>query len=257
MILFLDRLPLYSWIQEQGGLTYRHWSVSLPILVTPRHGDVASALRSRVQRWVFDPAYTGEAYAWRSHLEEAGLDPTVGQRGIARSRSAFGNEERLPIRSASLWLVSNLPGLHDQPFLLPLLSGIVFRDAPAPDPEFHRPLLGVRLLLRAGLKVQTDFARATVSVWTPGSWRDSLTVTMRRLATGFARRPPGGGTWSKRCSGDGVEALRQQPLEQHVEEPHRPCRTTLNVPIPRFRVGAPELSGVPFLFPLPADLIAG
>jgi hypothetical protein len=64
-------------------------------------------------------------------------------------------------------LCSNLPTLRNPPYRLDLTSGVVFRDAPAPDAEFHRPLLGMRVLLRAGVKVKIDFAKATVSLWTP------------------------------------------------------------------------------------------
>ena len=35
-----------------------------------------------------------------------------------------------------------------------------------PDPQFHRPLIGLRAL-RAGLKVDIDCGHATVSVWVP------------------------------------------------------------------------------------------
>jgi hypothetical protein len=36
-----------------------------------------------------------------------------------------------------------------------------------PDPEFHQPLRGLHPLLRAGLKVELDFAQETTSVWIP------------------------------------------------------------------------------------------
>jgi hypothetical protein len=120
---------------------------------------------------------------------EAGLDPTVGLAGIARSRSAFGAAEHLPIRAATLWLVSNLPSRRAKPFPLPVVAGIAFRDAVAPENESLRPLLGMRVLLRAGVKVQIDCARATVSVWTPGPWYQSLSLELRRLVTGFATVP--------------------------------------------------------------------
>ena len=36
-----------------------------------------------------------------------------------------------------------------------------------PDPEFHRPLVGMRALLRARLRVELDFVGKTLSLWTP------------------------------------------------------------------------------------------
>jgi hypothetical protein len=36
-----------------------------------------------------------------------------------------------------------------------------------PDPEFHRALVGMRPLVRAGLKLEIDFANRAVSLWTP------------------------------------------------------------------------------------------
>lgn len=36
-----------------------------------------------------------------------------------------------------------------------------------PDPQFQRPLIGIRALRSAGLKVEIDFFHDTVSVWIP------------------------------------------------------------------------------------------
>jgi hypothetical protein len=36
-----------------------------------------------------------------------------------------------------------------------------------PDPQFQRPLIDIRALRSARLRVETDFASDTVSVWTP------------------------------------------------------------------------------------------
>jgi hypothetical protein len=38
-----------------------------------------------------------------------------------------------------------------------------------PDPQFQRPLIGVKALRAAGLKAEIDSAHDTVSVWTPDS----------------------------------------------------------------------------------------
>ena len=74
---------------------------------------------------------------------------------------------QVPVRLADLWLESNLPQLP--PFYLPLQGGIAFLDqrVVTPDPEFHRALIGLRPLVRAGLKLEVDFASRTISLWTP------------------------------------------------------------------------------------------
>jgi len=74
----------------------------------------------------------------------------------------------VPIRTADIWLVSNLPGQSLAPFRVELNRGLPFRDVGrVPDPHFERPLIGIRALRRAGLRIEIDFAYDTVSVWTP------------------------------------------------------------------------------------------
>jgi hypothetical protein len=91
---------------------------------------------------------------------------------------------------ADLWLVSNLLPLRDKPFRLALDPGAAFRNVlQRPDPEFHRPLVGIRPLLRAGLTVTINFAGATVSVWVPGPWYRNAALMARRIVTGYATVP--------------------------------------------------------------------
>ena len=74
----------------------------------------------------------------------------------------------VPVRDVDLWLVSNIPALQATPFRLVLHRGLAFLDSPAlPDPEHQRPLVGIRAMRSAGLRVEIDFAADTVSVWTP------------------------------------------------------------------------------------------
>ncbi len=78
--------------------------------------------------------------------------------------------DRLPFHCGtdSTWLVSNLLGQPLEPYRLVLRRGLPFQDTPmVPDPHFQRPLLGIRALRTAGLRVEVDFAHDTVSVWTP------------------------------------------------------------------------------------------
>jgi hypothetical protein len=124
---------------------------------------------SPILEWFLDTGHAAEAFAWRHHLTRAGLDPR--QRlapGAAALTSSLGGKILAPIREVDLWLVSNVPSLQGAPFRLRLERGLPFRDVPAvPDPHYHRPLIGMRALRRAGLRVEIDFAADVVSVWTP------------------------------------------------------------------------------------------
>ena len=80
----------------------------------------------------------------------------------------MGGRILAPIREADLWLVSNVAAYRNRPARLPLERGLPFRDVPVlPDPHYHRPLIGMRALRRAGLRVELDFVADVVSVWTP------------------------------------------------------------------------------------------
>ena len=186
MILFLDRLPLSSWTDLTRTPPVRRWSVPLPVLLTAA-GVLAPLPDAVPRRWALDTAFTGDAFAWRPHLEGAGLDPDVEQAAPVRFGSSLGASTLLPVRMADLWLVSNLPALRGRPFRLALDPGVAFRNVPQrPDPEFHRPLVGIRPLLHHGLTVTIDFARATVSVWVPGPWYRNVLLVLRRILTGRA-----------------------------------------------------------------------
>jgi hypothetical protein len=168
--LFLDRFPFHCWTDHTRIPPQEHWSVVLPVVLT-EPGLATPLPAAPTQLRVFDTGTRGEAFAWRQHLVSAGLDPDTDRYPQSVTiTSAVGGKEALPIRPALLWLVSNLPAFQGTPWRLELLPGLPFRDAPNyPDPEFHRPLLGLRPLLRTGLKVELDFARKTVCLWTPDS----------------------------------------------------------------------------------------
>jgi hypothetical protein len=101
-----------------------------------------------------------------------------------------GGPQEFPLRSATLWLVSNLPALRESPYRIDLGRGIAFRDVGfLPDPESNCPLLGMRALEMAGLKVMMDFDTRTVSLWVPGSWYPSAWLSARRVSSGFATVP--------------------------------------------------------------------
>jgi len=166
VVLLLDRLPLHCWTDHTRTSPIQHWSVRIPVILSPAGGPPPSNAPPRP--WVLDTGFSGEAFAWRHHLEEANLDPDQ-ERGIPLSLrwSATGQRAQVPVREGDLWIVSNKPGVG--PFCLSLDGGIAFIDqrVATPDPEFHRALIGMRALRRARLRVEIDFAGSTVSIQTP------------------------------------------------------------------------------------------
>lgn len=188
MVLFIDRLPLYSWVPSRRATPLL--SVSFPVIVTD--WGASSHPRARPQRWALDTRFTGEAYAWRQHLREAGLNPDTRRNGYVSLTPLGGAPQSFPLRVAALWLVSNLPAWRGWPYRLELAKGIAFRDVGVlPNPDGNSPLLGMRALESAGLKVLIDFAGRTVSVWVPGSWHQQAWLLMRRMASGLATEPVG------------------------------------------------------------------
>jgi hypothetical protein len=168
MPLFIDRLPFQSWVDHTKTPPVLHWSVVLPVLITDAGLPVPPPGLS-VQHWCLDTGYTGDVFAWRHHLLAAGLDPDRDRMpGWVTVTSSVSGKLQVPIRSADLWLVSNLPSFQSSPYRLALDRGIPFRNVPnQPDPHLNRPLVGMRTLQRAALRVELDYAKTTVSVWTP------------------------------------------------------------------------------------------
>jgi len=53
-------------------------------------------------------------------------------------------------------------------FRIALAPGILYHNVTSlPDPQFNRPLIGLKALREAGLRVEIDFAADVVSVWMP------------------------------------------------------------------------------------------
>jgi hypothetical protein len=188
VLLFIDRLPLYYWMPP-GALAERPLlSVCLPIIVTDPDREPHS--RARPPRWALDTRFTGEAFAWRHHLELAGLNPEALRSGSTHLTPLGGPQQEFPVRAAHLWLVSNIPALWGTPYHIALEDGIAFRNVRSlPNPQSNCPLLGMRALESSGLKVLIDFAGGTVSVWVPEPWYRSAWLSVRRLASGFATTP--------------------------------------------------------------------
>src|SRR5262249_31670230 len=77
----------------------RFLSVSLPLIVT--NPDTRPRARARPQRWALDTRFTDEAFAWRHHLIEAGLDPD-GLRSGFTYLTPLGSAPRCPVVSQQL-----------------------------------------------------------------------------------------------------------------------------------------------------------
>lgn len=167
MPLFIDRLPFHQWTDPTRTPALTYWTVVLPVILTEptllRQPTVAG-----VQEWMLDTGNRGEAFAWRHHLIHAGIDPDQSRMPQSMTIRTVSGRLTVPVRDADLWLVSNIPALQSMPCRITLHRGLPFHDVPTlPDPQFQRPLLGIRALRSAKLRVEIDFSSDTVSVWTP------------------------------------------------------------------------------------------
>jgi hypothetical protein len=164
--LLLDGLPLHCWIDRTHSPPTQHWSVRIPVI--PSAAGNLSPPASPLQNRTLDTGFSGEAFAWRHQLEAAGLDPDQ-ERGtpLTLRWSATNQRVQVPVREADLWIIGNVPGAA--PYCVPLDGGVAFLDRRVAvlDPELQRSLIGIRVLRRAKLKFELDFARDTVSMWTP------------------------------------------------------------------------------------------
>jgi hypothetical protein len=105
-------------------------------------------------------------------------------------RTANDAIESLPIRRAAIWLVSNIPALHQTPYRLRPLPGLPFYPRSPRRTTHLYPLLGIGAFQRARLKVKIDFDAGTLSVWTPGPWHRGAWQSSRRLPGRFATLSP-------------------------------------------------------------------
>jgi hypothetical protein len=167
MPLIIDRLPFHCWIDATRSPPVSHWTIVLPVLLT-EPGLAAPPATAKIQEWVLDIGNRGEALAWRHHLLQAGLDPNQKRFPQTIAIRTVAGTIAVPIRDADLWLVSNLSGSPLVPHRMVLERGLPFLDTPKlPDPNYQRPLIGLRALRRAGLRIEADCAYDVVSVWVP------------------------------------------------------------------------------------------
>jgi hypothetical protein len=165
--LFIDRLPFHCWTDATRTPPLPQWTIVLPIVLT---GPtlLTPPLVTSATDWLLDTGNRGEAFAWRHHLIQAGLDPDQNRLPLPMIIRTVAGQLTVPARYAHLRLVSNIPALHPTPYRMVLHRGLPFHDVPTrPDPLLQRPLIGIRALRSAGLRMEIDFAGDTISIWTP------------------------------------------------------------------------------------------
>jgi hypothetical protein len=163
--LLIDRLPFQYWTDSSRSPPLAYWTVVVPIMITEPSLAIPPSV-AHLQEWVLDTGNRGEAFAWRYHLIQAGLDPDAGRLPQAMTIRTVTGKVVVPVRDVDLWLVGNLIGVP--PHRIVLHRGLPFHDTLAvPDPHFQQPLIGIRALRSAGLRIEIDFRRDTLSVWTP------------------------------------------------------------------------------------------
>jgi hypothetical protein len=114
MPLFIDRLPFHQWTDATRTPPLTYWTVVLPVILT-EPTLLGPPPVSGVQDWVLDTGNRGEAFAWRHHLTQAGLDPDQGRMPQPMTIRTVAGPLTVPVRDADLWLVSNLPALRPTP----------------------------------------------------------------------------------------------------------------------------------------------
>lgn len=73
MPLFLDRLPFHVWTDPTRTPPLTYWSVVMPVMVAEPTLTAAPPV-AQVQEWILDTGNRGEAFAWRHHIIQAGLE---------------------------------------------------------------------------------------------------------------------------------------------------------------------------------------
>lgn len=103
MPLFIDRLSFHSWTDPTRTPALTSWTVVLPVILTEPTLLTPPPVAG-VQEWVVDTGNRGEAFAWRQHLIQAGLDPDQGRMPQPMAiRTVAGRLNVPPTICASTW----------------------------------------------------------------------------------------------------------------------------------------------------------
>ncbi|MGH7136376.1 MAG: hypothetical protein ACREHD_11590, partial [Pirellulales bacterium] len=117
---------------------------------------------------IFDLGFTAHAFAWRWHLEDAGVDLDLWDVPSNSSicSSIDNRKEPVKICQADIWLPEFPP--RNDGRVERLETEVLYRDqATRPDPQFNRPLLGLRCFMSARIRAEIDFVAKITSVWWP------------------------------------------------------------------------------------------
>ncbi len=165
--MLFDQAAMHSWTDRTRAASREYWSVRVPVLISDPFLKSPPA-RQRRQFWTCDIGYTGAAYCLENHLREAGLDPAVWsfERTVANRSSLRPDKVHLPARQVRLWIPCDTSDKQTRYLMFDPHPGVVF-GAPRKvlDPEFDRPLIGMKLLANSGLKIELDFVAKTFSIW--------------------------------------------------------------------------------------------
>src|SRR5262249_38267283 len=114
MPLFIDRLPFHQWTDTTRTPALTYWTIVLPVILTEPTLLTPPQVIG-VQAWALDTGNRGEAFAWRHHLTQAGLDPDQSRMPQPMTIRTVSGRLTVPVRDADLWLVSNIPALRPTP----------------------------------------------------------------------------------------------------------------------------------------------
>jgi len=191
VILFVRDLPFWP---PDAPLEVGQ-AINLPII--PTDPGRAPPTGIRPFQWRFDSACTSDGFAQPPELLESGLSTSQDVNPDLPLRTASGQIVSQVRRPLDLWLVSNIPALMARPFLIPTGQGIHV-GANMRVPMAHFPVIGVRALRRAGVRVLSDFQRNTVSVWIPSSMAQTA---FHRLGRALGLRRSATVRWAHSSSG--------------------------------------------------------
>jgi hypothetical protein len=184
VIRFLNALPFWP-----PGAPPESESLAVLIPVIPTEPDYPPpSATTRPFRWRLDTGCTSDGFISRSDLIEAGLNPNRPLLPSRPIRTTSGEVVSTGQRSLDLWLVSNIPALRDTPFRIGTNPGLHVSTATR-QVFSHFPILGMRALRRAGLKILLDYRRATASVWVPATAFQTWTHWAGRVLPHFRPVP--------------------------------------------------------------------
>ena len=113
---------------------------------------------------------TGSDYSsvFLDDLIESGLPVRGPGGGQVRMILYDGSEVVRRRRDVTLWLYSNLRDAAPSPLRIDLSGGVIILPTPAPNiARLLKPVLGMKPLLDAGVRVDLDFGARRFSIWAP------------------------------------------------------------------------------------------